>query len=134
MVRGMEPFIWHIGGAGWGRMWGEGAGRRRGVKNLKIDWLVLSLLALLPRKLLNHCSYGEVLHPITSKTLKLVSIPMVFTIKRGWQNQKVWMITEILISVLAKISHKMEATKRKIRLFMDNVPCCPEILIKWSLF
>ena len=59
---------------------------------------------------------------------------MVFTIKRGWQNEKVWMITEILISVLAKISHKMEATKRKIRLFTDNVPCCPEILIKWSLF
>ena len=63
-----------------------------------------------------------------------MSIPMVFTIKRGLQNQKVWMITEISISVLAKISHKMEANKRKTRLFTDNVPCCPKSLIKWSLF
>lgn len=35
MVRVMEPFIWHIGGAGWGRMWGEGCRQEKGGKKSK---------------------------------------------------------------------------------------------------
>ena len=45
-----------------------------------------------------------------------------------YSNQKAWMTTEILTSVLTKINRKMEATKRKITLFMDNAPCYPESL------
>ena len=38
------------------------------------------------------------------------------------------MVTEIMISVLAKVNRKTDATKRKIILFMDNAPCHEEIL------
>ena len=53
--------------------------KQNGVEILKLYWLLLSLLTLLWRKLLNHWSYGEVLNSVASKTLKTVSISVVFT-------------------------------------------------------
>ena len=54
--------------------------KQEAVKDLKPDWLLLSLLTLLKRKLLNYWSNGKVLNPVASKTLKILSVPMVITI------------------------------------------------------
>ena len=45
-----------------------------------------------------------------------------------YYNPKAWIATEIMTSVLSKINRQMEVAKRKIILFMDNVPCHPESL------
>ena len=45
-----------------------------------------------------------------------------------YSSPKVWMITEIMTSVLGKINRQMEVAKRKIILFMDNAPYYPESL------
>ena len=43
-----------------------------------------------------------------------------------YSNQKSWMTSEIIDSVLTKISRKIANAKRNVLLSMDNVPCHPE--------
>ena len=57
-------------GTAWERSSCKKESSESGVKNIKLDWLLLSLLALLERMLLNHWSYEEKLNPTASKIIE----------------------------------------------------------------
>ena len=60
--------------------------------------------------------------PCCFKNIKSLSRPHGYY----YSNPKVWMTTEIMMSILSKINRQMEVAKRKIILFMYNAPCHSE--------
>ena len=105
----------------------EKKSQARGGKKSKRGWPLPFLWMLLGKKLSNHWWCGGVKTRVALKTLRVYPDLMAFIATLIWNHewlQKLWH------QFWGKINRQIEVAKRKIVLFMDNAPCCPESLIE----